>query len=310
MSAPITWPDGKRFAFTIFDDPDAQTLEEGREVYAMLRDLGFRTTKGTWPVRGPREPSDKGGTCDEPGYRDWCLALQRDGFEMGWHNATLHTSTREETAAALERFRDLFGAYPASMANHYYCDEAIYWDEHRTSGWRRQLYELLTRYRYRGRSQGHVRDSPLFWGDLCRERIRYVRNFTFPTIDTLAACPIMPYHDPARPYVQAWYASSDGNRASRFIELLDEANQDALAASGGCSIVYTHFGHGFVENGRVLPRVVQLLERLAGLGGWYAPVTTVLDHLRAARGVTTLDDASRARLERRWLMGKVLHGAS
>jgi hypothetical protein len=150
----------------------------------------------------------------------------------------------------------------------------------------------------------------LFWGDLCQKRIRYVRNFTFPSIDTLAACPEMPYHDPARPYVQAWYASSDGNRSSRFIQLLSEANQDSLVASGGCSIVYTHFGHGFVQDGRVLPRVVRLLERLASLGGWYAPVTTVLDHVRAARGVTMLDDAARARLEWRWLVGKVVHGAS
>ena len=30
MSAP--WPDGKRFAFSIFDDPDAQTLAAGRIV--------------------------------------------------------------------------------------------------------------------------------------------------------------------------------------------------------------------------------------------------------------------------------------
>jgi hypothetical protein len=35
------WPDGKRFAFTVFDDPDSQTWQAGREVYALLRDLGF-----------------------------------------------------------------------------------------------------------------------------------------------------------------------------------------------------------------------------------------------------------------------------
>ena len=37
---------GESFAFTIFDDPDSQTLEAGREVYTLLADLGFRTTKG------------------------------------------------------------------------------------------------------------------------------------------------------------------------------------------------------------------------------------------------------------------------
>jgi hypothetical protein len=229
---------------------------------------------------------------------------------MGWHNATLHTSTRQETLEALDRFRDLFGSYPSSMANHFACDEAIYWDEHRTSGWRRMLYEALTRYRYRGRSQGHDQRSPLFWGDVCQQRIRYVRNFTFSQIDTLAACPVMPYHDPERPFVRAWFASSDGNRASRFVELLSEANQDALVESGGCCIVYTHFGHGFVENGKLLPKFVHLMERLAGLGGWYAPVASVLDHIQTQRGITTIDASLRSRLEQRWLLGKVLHGAS
>ena len=56
MPPRIDWPDGHRFAFTVFDDPDALTLEKGREVYALLADLGFRTTKGTWPVTGPGTP--------------------------------------------------------------------------------------------------------------------------------------------------------------------------------------------------------------------------------------------------------------
>jgi hypothetical protein len=310
LNAKIRWPDEKRFAFTIFDDPDSQSLEDGREVYALLRDLGFLTTKGAWPVRGPRTPSDNGGTCDEPEYRDWCFELQASGFEIGWHNATLHTSTRQETAAALERFRELFGHYPSAMANHYFCDEAIYWDENRTSGSRRRIYELATRYRHSGRSQGHVATSPLFWGDLCAQHLRYVRNFTFSNIDTLDACPWMPYRDPSRPFVQAWFASSDGNRASRFLNLLAEANQDRLADAGGCCIVYVHFGHGFVQDGKPITRFVQLMRRLASLGGWYAPVTRVLDHIRDTQGVTTLDDAARAALEWRWLVGRILHGAS
>ena len=44
-----------------------------------------------------------------------------------------------------------------------------------------------------------VEGSPLFWGDKCRDHIKYVRNFVFDDINTLAACPHMPYHDRARP---------------------------------------------------------------------------------------------------------------
>src|ERR1039458_6768880 len=92
------WPDGKSFAFTVFDDPDSQTLEAGREVYAFLASLGFRTTKGVWPIRGSGTPSDHGGTCAEPAYRAWVQDLQRKGFEIGLHNATLHTSDRQPGA--------------------------------------------------------------------------------------------------------------------------------------------------------------------------------------------------------------------
>ena len=88
----VTWPQGKRFAFPVFDDPDSQTLEAGRAGYSFLADQGFLTTKGVWPVRGPRTPSGHGGTCAEPDYLAWCVDLQRQGFEIGLHNATLHTS--------------------------------------------------------------------------------------------------------------------------------------------------------------------------------------------------------------------------
>ena len=37
---PMLWPDGKRFAFTVFDDTDRATLDNVREVYALLADLG------------------------------------------------------------------------------------------------------------------------------------------------------------------------------------------------------------------------------------------------------------------------------
>ena len=83
------WPDGRRFAFTVFDDPDAQTLETGGPVYALLADLGFRTTKAVWPIRGTGTPSDRGLTCADDAYRRWVEDLQSRGFEIGLHNGTL-----------------------------------------------------------------------------------------------------------------------------------------------------------------------------------------------------------------------------
>src|SRR5208283_979207 len=40
----IKWPKGRNFAFTVFDDPDGQSLEVTQLVYSFLGDLGFRTT--------------------------------------------------------------------------------------------------------------------------------------------------------------------------------------------------------------------------------------------------------------------------
>jgi hypothetical protein len=146
MTRPISWPDGKRFAFTVFDDTDSQTLETGRAVYEFLAACGFRTTKSVWPVRGNGKPSDHGATCDEPDYREWVQDLQRLGFEIGYHMATSHTSTREETIHGLEQFARHFGHYPVTMANHFYCDEDIYFGDARLTGINRLAYNVLTRF--------------------------------------------------------------------------------------------------------------------------------------------------------------------
>jgi len=310
MPRQISWPDGKAFAFSVFDDPDSQTLADGRLVYSLLRDLGVRTTKGVWPVRGPREPSDHGGTCAEPDYLAWTRELQREGFEIGLHNVTLHTSTREETIAGLDRFRELFGSYPQSMAQHFFCDENIYWGDHRVTGVNRIAYNVMTRWKNRhffGQAAGH----PLFWGDVCRERIKYVRNFVFADINTLKSCPMMPYHDPDRPYVNHWYASSEGANVNSFVERIAEENQDRLEAEGGACIMYTHFGHGYVDNGKLDARFVRLMERLGKKNGWFVPVTKLLDYLMIQNGRdATISREERARLERRWLMHKVRFGTA
>jgi len=47
----IRWPEGKKFAFTVFDDTDLSTLGNVREIYSFLMDHGFRTTKSVWPIQ-------------------------------------------------------------------------------------------------------------------------------------------------------------------------------------------------------------------------------------------------------------------
>ena len=49
-----------------------------------------------------------GSTCAEPDYLAWLKTLQAEGFEIGYHNATFHSSKRAQTAEAISRFAELF----------------------------------------------------------------------------------------------------------------------------------------------------------------------------------------------------------
>ncbi|MEM6791025.1 MAG: hypothetical protein AAF928_12765 [Myxococcota bacterium] len=303
MSA-ITWPEGKRFAFTVFDDTDRATATNVREVYALLHDLGMKTTKSVWPLRGDRTPSIPGATCEDDAYRAWTLDLQRQGFEIGYHNATFHGVDRGDTVRALDRFREIYGEDPVTAANHADNDDAIYWGAARVSGAHRFAYRALNGFRDRS-FFGHVEGDRRFWGDLCRQRIRYVRNFVFEDIDTSEACPMMPYHDPSRPWVNLWFASAEGATCDAFCDTISEAAQDHLAARGGVCIMYTHFAKGFEDNGKLDPTFRRLMERLARRDGWFAPTSKVLDHLLAHRGRHMLTAPERRELERRWLRQRI-----
>ena len=300
----VTWPDGRAFAFTIFDDTDDATVENVSPVYSFLRDLGLRTTKSVWATAGEGTPHIGGSTCDDGTYRRWTLELQAEGFEIGSHGATPTTSPRQVVLRSLERFRDIYGHDPSALANHSGCLESVYWGEDRVSGAPRLAYNVMTRFRRRGVFRGHQEGDPLFWGDLCRERVKYVRNFTYTDINTLAACPMMPYYDPDRPYVRAWFASSEGANVQAFNRRLSEADQDRLEAEGGACIMYTHLASGFLSDGELNERFRALMWRLARKNGWFVPASTLLDYLAKDGEPAVLTVGQRRALEVRWLRSK------
>ncbi len=306
----IRWPDGKDFAFTVFDDTDRATVENVKPVYDFLGDLGFRTTKSVWPLRagGTAGADDDGSTCEDPEYLEWVLGLQARGFEIGLHGVASRSSPRGETVRGVARFRELFGPEPVTYATHMGNAEGMYFGPARLSGVQRVLYSLYAARHYKGRIRGHVEGDEYFWGDVCREHVKYVRNFVFPDINTLKACPVMPYHDPRRPHVNYWYAASNGMLVDQFVATTAEANQDRLAAEGGACVMYTHFACGFLPGGELEPRFERQMRRLAGMNGWFVPVRTLLDFLIRTRGHHELTAVERNRLEMRWLMHKARVG--
>src|SRR5215469_9730241 len=163
------FPGNKNFAFSIFDDTDQSTLQNIRPVYRLLRDLGFRTTKSVWPLAPAPGARFGGSTLQDRDYLDYV----RSG-----------TAPREIIERGFAEFRSRIGEDPSCHANHSDNRENIYWGSSRLSrAVSRFLYNLRDRYRQRGYFQGDVPDSRYFWGDLCKQRIRYVRNFVFNEIN-------------------------------------------------------------------------------------------------------------------------------
>lgn len=311
----IRWPDGRRFAFTIVDDTDRATVGNTSAVYDVLSHLGLRTTKTVWPLRPQGLAHIGGQTLEDEGYRSWIEDLQRRGFEIALHGVSDGSSPREHVINGLDFFREVTGNDPTIHVNHVGQAETLYCDGGRFDQPVRSLYELSRRLRSgMPPSHGHDPDSPYFWGDICRERITFVRNCVFPDINTLKSDPLMPYHDAHRPYVPYWFSSSSGSGISDFCRLISEENQDRLLAEGGACIVYTHFGSRFdlvgrspAMGGRMERRFVQLLRRLAGLPGWFVPASQLLRHIGDERGWGSVDGRRRSlhRMELRWLAGNL-----
>jgi hypothetical protein len=298
------FPENKRFAFTIFDDTDLSTVENVGAVYRLLEELGLRTTKSVWPLASDERARLAGASLQHPQYLRFVLDLQRAGFEIALHNVRNTGSKRERVAAGLEEFRRLIGHYPRVHANHAGNRDNLYWGPARFSTIA-PLYRAMQTFYDGSLFEGHLADSEYFWGDLCKCRIDYVRNFVFREINLDRVNPHMPYQDPRRGFVNAWFSSSDGADVEAFCSLLSEGNQDRLETEAGVCIVYTHFACGFVEEGRVLPRVKALLRRLAAKNGWFVPVSTLLDFLRERHQTLSIPAGEITAMECRWLSDRL-----
>jgi hypothetical protein len=295
----LIWPGGARFAFTIVDDTDFASVRSTKPVYDFLADNGLRTTKTVWPLRPKGRGFTGGETLEAPEYRNWILDLRRRGFEIALHGIADVSSPRPRVEQGLDYFREVLGSDPAMHTNHVAQGEGMYWGHERLDGSLRWLYRTYRRTRRPLEYEGALPASARFWGDVCHQRIRYVRNFVFQDINTLKADPLMPYHDTHRPYVRRWFSASNGENPAAFCRLLSEANQDRLEAEGGACIVYTHFGLAFHELPAEFRRLVQRLSRKPG---WFVPATPLLDHIGNARNWTVVgeDRQELARMQRRW----------
>lgn len=292
------WPNGKKFAFTIMDDTDRARLENIKPFYDALLYFGLRTTKTVWALNSPESDPHRGDSLQDPAYRAWVVRLHAAGFEIAWHGARSGGTEASEHRNALEYFRDIFGAYPRTYANHAVNPECLYWGEERFDA--PLVREMFRRFSGRDRFLGSTPGTPYHWEDLCSEKLHYVRGFNFDDTVTSEKDPWMPYHDPRRPAARRWFSASDGSDVERFVRLLGPPHLERLERARGCCIVYAHIADGFVKNNKVDARVLRVLEDLAGREGWYVPVDTLLDHIEDRRGLHEITLSEHRRLEWRW----------
>ena len=303
------FPDGKRFAFTIIDDTDVATIDNVAPVYRLLERLGMRTTKTVWPLACPEGSANFSGseTLENPEYRRFVLDLQRLGFEIASHGATMESSERDRTLRGLERMRAKFDDYPVVHANHANNRENLYWGASRVDDpFVRAVYRLAAHIP--DAFEGHVEGTAYWWGDLAKARIRYVRNLTFSKLDVARINPTIPYLDPARPVVNWWFSAADAENCAAFNRLLRPAAQERLERDGGIAIVATHFGKGFARNGQVDPETHELLTQMSRRSGWFVPVGQLLDWLRERGNGGLLSPGEWRRMQWRWLLDLFARG--
>ncbi|MDD1777127.1 MAG: hypothetical protein LUQ65_03090 [Candidatus Helarchaeota archaeon] len=285
------YPFGKRFAISMADDTDGATLSQIQPVYDHLHPLGIRLTKTVWPLKATDICGDYpglplvGDTLEDRSYREYCEKLHSRGVEIALHTASAGNSVREETIKAYDFFEEIFGHPPDTNIMHSRNKDNIYWGKYCVSN---PLLARLIGCLEPQEFLGHKKDSPYYWGDICRERTKYVRLFATLKANTLAYDPATPYHDPAKPDVNWWFSTSFGHK-NRLYDLLSHENLEKMARERGASIIHfytknyvTENNGSYVINDNFLKLSEQLEQRT---DGWYVPVAELLDRIRAIRSL-------------------------
>lgn len=299
----IHYPNGKKFAFSIFDDTDVATLDSIRPLYDYLYELNILTTKTVWSLDYDDHSHYKGShALQNAAYAEYMVELQRRGFEIGFHGATMESATRPDIERALEKYIDVIGSAPEIYAAHSHNRDNLYWGASRfSSRLLRQLYIKLSGEKA-DHFQGHDSESPYFWGDLAKQHLKYMRSFTFSDINLLNLKRPLVYQRDDTPWINRWFLSCDADNVEEFNALLHPKNQERLEAQGGICIISTHLGKGFVDKGEVHPTTKTLLKALSERGGWFVPVSELLDFYADHIGAPTLNNLQKFMLEAHWFV--------
>jgi hypothetical protein len=287
-SARVLWaPYPHRAGFCVTDDTDAATPESVAIVYDFLASIGLRTTKTVW-VFEPSEPCgipalppsiSRGVTLEHAGYLDYVRALHAKGFEISLHGASAGNNVRARTGAALD-FLDRQCGRSRTYICHAKNAENPYWHERvAPRGPAQWMLGLTSRYRCSGEDPS----SPYFWGDLCLARGLRIRLFRTRNVNTLAENPSMPYHDPEKPLVGAWFSATKRS----FANCCSPESIAQLRREYGLCVLYQYMHrYADLERRRVNTEFQAAAERLMEASDvWVETTERIMDRLQMIQGV-------------------------
>lgn len=295
------YPNGAEFAFTILDDTDDTTLVNGPPVYDVLRDYGLRTTKTVWTFDVPHEQRGiyhAGETLETPDYLQWVQQLEREGFEIAFHNASMASSNRETTIRALDHLSTAFQRPVRLHCNHGQNRENLHWGAARYQSLPVNLLARLRDGSAGARAyQGEVAGSPFYWSDIANRRISYIRSMAFCRLDGLHIPPYRPFKDTAKLLQPVFFNTADAPDCRAFNQLVTKSSIDELRRNAGWAIVSTHLGKGFCTQGKVDDTFVATIKHLSSLSGWFVPASELLDFLVEQNGCRPIGSMERLRME-------------
>jgi hypothetical protein len=113
------------------------------------------------------------------------------------------------------------------------CAENFYWHEKvALRGSAQWLLARVSKYSCSGEDP----KSPYFWGDLCQAKVRQIRLFRTRKVNTLAANPSIPYFDPEKPLVPAWFSATKRS----FADCTSPPALDRLKSEHGLCVLYQY----------------------------------------------------------------------
>jgi hypothetical protein len=283
IRAKILWvPSPYRAGFGITDDTDTATFEQVKAVYDFLISKRMVTTKTVWaysPMEkcgNPATPDStlRGITLQDTRYLLYCKMLAESGYEVCLHGASAGNNSSKSTLRALQLLQAEIGASDTFIC-HSKNAENMYWNEKITS---RFPFHALIKLMNKHTCSGEDAQSPYFWGDVCASHINNIRLMRTRSINTLKRNPSMPYHSPAKPFVNGWFSATKRPIA----ECATPEALESLIRENGLTILYQYLHRYADPDSLILQRkFVEAVEAITSNSN--IRIDTVSNHMRRLR---------------------------